>query len=322
VKGSLIKAELQRLFSRRFVQILTGLMIGVFALTVAVTMAGSHQPTPAEWANAVQSANANNEVHRQLYDECVDAHQPDATALERAKYPEQCRLIVERPEDFLWDTYVFRTSIRPLAGFLAAYLALFGFLIGATFIGAELTSGGTTNLLLWRPERVRVLGAKLGVLLGSIGVFSVVFSALYVATFYGIAQATGYVGGIDATFLGDLTLLVVRGIALALAVTAISFGVATVGRHTAASLGLLTAYAVVWEGGARLIMELLDQRPVEPFFLSSYVGAWMIGKLEYWVPYEADSRQIYAWQGAIVIGLLLAAVVGAAFGTFRRRDLV
>jgi len=320
VTGSLLRAELQRLWSRRFVQILTVVMIAVFGVTVAVTMASSRQPLPGDWANAVQQANANNEVHQQLYAECVAAQQPGAPAIEKAKYPGPCRLLVDQPEDFLYDTYVFHTSIRPLVGFLAAYLALFGFLIGATFIGAELTSGGATNLLLWRPERVRVLGAKLGVLLGSIGAFSVVFSAVYVATFYAIARATGYVGGVDSAFYGDLTLLVVRGIGLALAVTAISFGVATVGRHTAAALGLLTAYAVVWEGGARLIMEVLDSRPEDPWFLSTYVAAWMIGQVEYYVPYDTYEF-VYWWHGALVIGGLVAVVLGTAFTTFRRRDL-
>ncbi|MEV0274214.1 ABC transporter permease subunit [Hamadaea sp. NPDC050747] len=320
MKGSLIRAELQRLLSRRFVQILTAVMIGVFGVTVAVTMAGSHQPTAADWASAVVQANSNNEVHRQLYDECVAARQPGASAVDRAKYPNPCRLTVEQPEDFLYDTYVFRTSIRPLVGFLAAYLALFGFLVGATFIGAELASGGATNLLLWRPERVKVLAAKLAVLLGSIGLFSVVFSAIYVATFYGIAQATGYVGGVDSDFFGNLIVLVVRGIALAVMITAVSFGVATVGRHTAAALGLLTAYAVVWEAGARLVMEVLGYRPQEPWFLSTYVGTWMTGSLQYYIGYD-EYGHVEWWQGAAVLGTLVAAVLAAAFGTFRRRDL-
>ncbi|NUR73604.1 MAG: ABC transporter permease [Hamadaea sp.] len=320
MKGSLLKAELNRLLSRRFVQILAAVMIGAFAVTVAVTMAGSTTPSAGDWAAAVSQARANNEVHQQLYDDCVAAHGPEATALDRAKYPEQCRLVVEQPEDFLYDTYVFHTSIRPLVGFLAAYLALFGFLVGATFIGAELASGGTTNLLLWRPERVRVLGAKLAVLLGSVGVFSLVFSVLYVATFYGIAKATGYVGGVDADFFRQLALLVVRGLGLALMVTGISFGIATVGRHTAAALGLLTAYAVVWEAGGRLVMEVLDYRAQEPWFLSTYVGAWMVGRLEYYFGYGEYGR-IEWWHAAVVFGALVAVVLAAAFGTFRRRDL-
>ena len=154
---------------------------------------------------------------------------------------------------------------------------------------------------------------------------------MYVATFYGIAKASGYVGSIDSHFVGDLVLLVVRGLALALVVTAISFAIATLGRHTAAALGLLTGYVVVWEGGARLIMEVLDTRMPEPWFLSTYVGAWMAGQLEFYDYYDAcyaldggncsSHYYIYWWHGALVLAALLAVFVGGAFVAFRRRDL-
>ena len=48
---------------------------------------------------------------------------------------------------------------------LAALLALVAFVIGASFVGAEWNSGGMMNLLLWRPQRLQVLGTKLAALL-------------------------------------------------------------------------------------------------------------------------------------------------------------
>jgi ABC-type transport system involved in multi-copper enzyme maturation permease subunit len=330
---NLFKAELHRLLSRRFVQILTGIMIAAFGITVGVTMAGSHQPTAAEWAQATAQVQESKQTYRQLYDECVVAYRPDASAIERARFPEGCSFTEAHAEDFLWGTYVFHTSIRPLLGFLTAYLALFGFLVGATFIGAELSSGGATNLLLWRPQRTTVLATKLGVLLLAVGAFSVAFSAVYVGTFYGIAQATGYVGSVDADFMSDLALLIGRGLLLALIVTAISFGVATLGRHTAASLGLLTAYAVVWEGGARIIMQVLNTNMPDPWFLSTYVGAWMTGRIELYAHsggtcmgygnalFCSHQYAIYWWHAALVFIAALAVLVGGAFVSFRRRDL-
>lgn len=330
-RPSLLRAEFERLLSRRFVQLVTVLILAVFGITVAVTMAGSHQPSATEWASATEQARTNNEVHREMYENCLAAKEPGATAVQRAQFPGRCTYVEQMPEDFLYDTYVFRTSIKPLVGFLAAYLALFGFLIAATFAGAELSSGGAVNLLLWRPQRLRVLGAKLAVVLGSVGVFSAVFAAAYVGTFYGIAKATGYVGSADAEFMGDVTLLTVRGVGLALIVTALSFGIAVIGRHTAAALGLLTAYVVVWEGGARLIMEVLNTRLSEPWFLSTYVGAWMLGEVEVYDYYATclsdfggcydNYIYIYWWHAAIVFAVLLAAVVGGAFALFRRRDI-
>jgi ABC-type transport system involved in multi-copper enzyme maturation permease subunit len=332
---NLWKAELQRLLSRRFVRILTLLLVAVFGITIFVTMASSRTPTADDWANATAQAQTENQLRQQIYRQCLAAHEPGASALERAKFPDQCELTEYQPEDFLYDTYVFHKSIKPLIAFLAAYLALFGFLIGATFVGAELSSGGMTNLLLWRPRRLQVLGAKLGVLLGSVGVFSVLFSAVYIGTFYGIAQATGYVGSVDSALASDAALLLGRGLALVLVVTACAFGVAALGRHTAASLGLATAYVVVWEGGGRLMMELLNTNRADPWFLSTYIGAWMSGRLELYDRYApcvdfggmSDSYGcsqhyvIYWWHAAVVFMAILAAFVGGAFVLFRRRDL-
>jgi hypothetical protein len=332
---NLWKAELQRLLSRRFVRVLTILLVAVFGITVFVTMSSSRPPTSEEWHNATSQAQSVNQVRQQVYRDCLSAHEAGASAVERAKFPGRCVYNEVQPEDFLYDTYVFHKSIKPLIAFLAAYLALFGFLVGSTFVGAELSSGGMTNLLLWRPKRLQVLGAKLGVLLGSVGLFSVLFSAVYVGTFYAIAQATGYVGTVDSALVSGAGLLLVRGLGLVLIVTACAFGVATLGRHTAAALGLATAYAVVWEGGARLIMDMLSATRPDPWFLSTYIGAWMTGRLELFDRYTpcltydmvADSYSctnqyaIYWWHAAIVFLVVLAVFVGGAFTLFRRRDL-
>jgi ABC-2 type transport system permease protein len=332
---NLWKAELQRLLSRRFVRILTILLVAVFGVTIFVTMASSRTPTPDDWRNATSQAQSVNDIRQQIYRDCLSAHEPGASAVERAKFPGRCVYKEVQPEDFLYDTYVFHKSIKPLIAFLAAYLALFGFLVGATFVGAELSSGGMTNLLLWRPQRLQVLGAKLGVLLGSVGLFSVLFSAVYIGTFYGIAQATGYVGTVDSALVSDTGLLLVRGLGLVLVVTACAFGVATLGRHTAASLGLATAYVVVWEGGARLVMDMLSASRPDPWFLSTYIGAWMTGRLELYDRFKAcpsydmstdsfdcsNQYVIYWWHAAAVFLVVLAAFVGGAFTIFRRRDL-
>lgn len=332
---NLWKAELQRLLSRRFVRILTILLVAVFGVTIFVTMASSRPPTADDWRNATSQAQSVNDIRQQVYRDCLSAHEPGAPAVEQAKFPGRCVYNEVQPEDFLYDTYVFHKSIKPLIAFLAAYLALFGFLVGSTFVGAELSSGGMTNLLLWRPQRLPVLGAKLGVLLGSVGLFSVLFSAIYIGTFYGIAQATGYVGTVDSALVSDAGLLLVRGLGLVLVVTASAFGVATLGRHTAASLGLATAYAVVWEGGARLVMEMLSVNKPDPWFLSTYIGAWMTGRLELFGRFQmcqtydavgdkfdcSNQYAIYWWHAAAVFLVVLAAFVGGAFAVFRRRDL-
>ncbi|MFC3504875.1 hypothetical protein ACFOOK_28450 [Micromonospora krabiensis] len=78
---------------------------------------------------------------------------------------------------------------------------LFGFLVGASYIGADLNSGGVVNLLLWRPRRLAVLGAKLGTLLGSVLVLSLLASAAYLGTFWVIGQTAGLASGVERDVL-------------------------------------------------------------------------------------------------------------------------
>ena len=73
----------------------------------------------------------------------------------------------------------------------AAVLALVAYIIGASFVGAEWSSGGMMNLLLRRPQRLRVLGTKLAALLVFFTALTVVFSAVWTGVFYLIAQARG-----------------------------------------------------------------------------------------------------------------------------------
>ena len=332
---NLIKAELSRLASRRFVQILTALLFVVFAVTTVVTVASTHQPTAVEWQQAQESARQQREYLSTWQSQCLAAQLPGTPDEIRQQFPpdpNRCYVSTDKikAEDYLYDALVFRRVIFVLVGFLAAYLALFGFLIGATFIGAEMSSGGLTNLLLWRPQRMRVLGAKLGVLLGVVGVFSILFTLLYVGTFWTLGQTNGFPGVIEDGFWGRLTLMCLRGIVLALVATAISFSVAVIGRHTASSLGLLTAYAVVWEGGARIVMQVLNTQAQEPWFLSSYVFAWMAGKLNYYRGYcvsdgmdNVDScSSVITWvDSSAVLAVIVAVLVGGAFVHFRRRDI-
>jgi len=212
----------------------------------------------------------------------------------------------------------FVREIDELVYFLTAFLAFFGFLVAASFIGAELHSGGVVNLLLWRPNRTAVLGAKLGVALAFVLVASLAFSAIYVGTFYGLAASVGWVGNVDApTFWSDLVLLCLRGIGLALIVSAVGFAIATIGRHTAAALGVLIGYIIVWELGARLIVETLNidnNTSRDQWFLVSHVIAWISG------PGNRYSLTTFA-NSAMTFAVILAGLTALAFTTFRRRDI-
>lgn len=320
---NLALAELSRLVARRFVQLMAVLLIAAFGVTIATTVASSHEPTAVEWQRAADQVRAAEERIAVVREDCQ----------RREASTEFCDAFLERQpriEDYLYGVFVFSEEITDLVYFMIAFLALFAFLVSASFIGAELNSGGMTNLLLWRPQRVTVLGTKLVTVLAAVLAVSVVASVLYIGAFYVIAEVGGVPGLLDREFWRDLTVTVLRGLGLIAFAGAIGFGAATLGRHTAAALGLIATYAIVWEIGARIVFEVVEVGRTEQYMLTTYIGAWMAGEVSFYDRYACtsvfgslcDRQYELTWvHASAVFAIALAAIVGGAFATFRHRDL-
>lgn len=320
---NLVRAELQRLLARRFTQVLLLLVLAALTITFATTVVSSHQPTERELTLAQEQATQYRADREATYRQCLEitTRLGDAGQVGNRCGPPPSEI---RTEDFLYGVFVFEREMPNLLYFLAAFLALFGFLVGASYVGAELTSGGMTNLLLWRPRRDVVLGTKLGVLLAGVTAVALTVIGLYVGAFWALAQTTGLPGDLSGRFWGGIVLQVLRTVALVGVVTALGFALATLGRHTAAALGAAATYVVVWEIGARIVMAAVDWRRTESYMLSSYIIAWMNGD---YTAYEfacdgIDCAYTLSYTHAtFVFAVLLAAVVGTAFVVFRKRDL-
>ncbi|SIR09045.1 ABC transporter permease subunit [Micromonospora avicenniae] len=335
---NLVRAELERLGARRFVQLMLVLLVLAFGVTASTTLAGSHQPTAAELTDARTQAAESRRQMDEVYQRCVaqvNGNLPPGS--EQEDFPADCSefdpVLQDRlpvATDFLPGVFVFSQQAEPLLYFLIAFLALFGFLVGASYVGADLNSGGVVNLLLWRPRRMTVLGTKLGTLMGAVLGLSLLASLVYLATFWVIGQSAGLPGQLDGAFWAGLGAVHARGLVLVLLTSVLGFALATLGRHTSAALGTVAAYAVVWELGARLVMEIVDTAHPDRFMLSSHVGAWLSGRLEFWDASACASasgfcERVYAltWQPALAVLLGLTALLAvAAFSVFRRRDLI
>ncbi|MEV4625951.1 ABC transporter permease subunit [Micromonospora sp. NPDC049523] len=332
---NLIQAELERLGARRFVQLMLALLVVAFAVTVVTTVAGSRQPTAGEVERARVEVQQQIDTNERWLRECRESREEDPQNF-RSRYPVDCDEVFTRTpqiEDYLTGVFVFERQMPGLIYFLITFLALFGFLVGASYIGADLNSGGMTNLLLWRPQRLTVLGTKLGSLLGAVLGLSIVSSVLYLGAFWLVGQARGYPGILDADFWNTILTTTVRGWFLTLMVTALGFAIAVLGRHTAAALGVLAGYAVIWEGGGRIVMEIIDAPRPDVLMLSTYVGAWVLGQLHLsdqnfdCGPSLADfcqpTQYVLSWPAALLVLLVVVgAFVAGAFANFRKRDLV
>ncbi|GGR71854.1 hypothetical protein GCM10010169_14710 [Micromonospora fulviviridis] len=335
---NLVRAELERLAARRFVQLMVLLLVVAFAVTVATTLAGSHRPTPLELSRAQAQAADQVRDMELAHDRCLRIKAGTVTPDENDYLPRDCAQIdparmekLPAASDYLSGVFVFANEAEPLLYFLIAFLAMFGFLVGASYIGADLNSGGVVNLLLWRPRRIAVLGAKLGTLLGGLLGLSALASVAYLGVFWLIGEVSGLTGRLGGEFWSSLGVVWARGVVLVLLAAAIGFAVATLGRHTSAALGTVAAYLVVWELGARLVFQILDVARPERFMLSSYLGAWLSGEARFWdgsacddgVGGFCDGSYTLGWAPGLVVLLgLTGALVVAAFAVFRRRDLI
>lgn len=342
----LLRAESTRLFARRFTRIgLVGLVLLLAVIAFAIA-ASTRQPTPADMVAAKISAEQNRDQLNAEYTRCRDQQEQSGTSgVSPSTGPEpgqpgdkpyppgfDCHQIVAHlptEQDFLPASFNLARTGPDLFRALGAMLALFGFAVGASFIGADWSSGGVITLLLWRPRRIAVwLGKLASLLLGVLGV-SAVFSALWYATLWVLASrggSTAMTGG----ELRSLGLTDLRAVVLALAAATIGYAVSSLGRNTATALGVAVGWVVISEVGSRIIFEVIGATRPERWFLSTYVSAWLSNGVRLWdeSPCQDASKacipiewSISMQRAALVGTVLLLTVAGTALYAFRRRDV-
>jgi len=127
-------------------------------------------------------------------------------------------------------------------------LAIAGWLIGTSLVGAEWQAGTMTTLLTWEPRRFWVLVAK--TLAAAIGVFVMILALELVFTglMALVAATRGSTAGTDASLVRSIVGLDVRVAAVAAVGGVLGLALATVTRNTAAALGVAFVYLAIVEG--------------------------------------------------------------------------
>ena len=210
-------------------------------------------------------------------------------------------------------------------------IVMIAFLGGASFVGAELTSGAMTNLLLWHPRRLPALGAKLAALLIGVTVLSVASAALFLGALRLVAEFVGHPGTPEAEAWAELGGTFWRMLVLALLASVLGFALATLGRHTAAALGVATGYLILWEAGARLMLIAVRAASPDRWMLSTWVYAWAAGGFQR-TGYASSCTSsgesctypvlvITAPTALVVLLVVVGGLLAAAFASFHRRNL-
>jgi ABC-type transport system involved in multi-copper enzyme maturation permease subunit len=190
-------------------------------------------------------------------------------------------------------------------------LVLLAWLLGASFIGAEWHHHTVATTLTWEPRRSRVIGAKVAAAVLVTFAGALVLQALLAAALVPAALFQGTTAGAGSGWLGELAGVGFRAAALAAVAAVLGFGAASIGRNTAAALGVGFAYLAIVEN---LLGSL---RPAwRPWLLIGNSIVFVSGREQF----EIAGRSVT--EAGALLALYAAAVFLVAAVMFRRRDVV
>jgi hypothetical protein len=311
--------ELGRFRSRRAVGALLLLVVGLAALLVASAAYDTRPVSATEKAVALQQLAQARDDNIQEYQDCQANPEQylgsGATAAGCESTRPDVSWFLPRAELQLHN------EIGGRGRTLVALLAVVGVVVGATFCGADWSSGSLSNQLLFTPRRVGMWVAKALAAVVGMTVVAIVLLAAFWASLQGVASARGV--DTSATTWHEIVASSGRGVALVAAATLGSFALTMLLRSTVATLGLLLGAVVLGEGlAAGLPFDRMSQ-----WSPSQNVAAWLDNGIQVY----DDSTCTGAGQSCLYtlplghavayLGVLLLVAVLASLVTFKRRDV-
>ncbi|PZG17111.1 ABC transporter permease [Micromonospora craterilacus] len=335
---SLFRTELRRLAKRRFARWMTAAGLLVLVLVAAGLFISNQKIGPEQWAEAERAADRQHQEQVQWAEqERVNCERAKAAGDAVDYYPSDCAEISAPPREvieaqwFLPSTFNFRESFGDLLIPLAGILAMVGFVVGASFVGAEWNTGGMMNLLLWRPKRLTVLLTKLGALLTGLLALALPASVAWFGSLWLVATWRGTTEKMTSGVWQSFLLTGLRGIVLAMVATTVGFALASLGRHTAMALGGAIAVMVVGQVGLGILLGVAGVRFAEAWLLPTYAYAWMTKTvtLQDWrschATYSGECKPAtldITWQqSSLLFTVAVVVFLGAAMWAMRRRDI-
>ncbi|MDX6327286.1 MAG: hypothetical protein QOK15_3640 [Nocardioidaceae bacterium] len=315
----LLSVELGRLRSRRAVAALLLLAVALAALLVGSAAYDTRPVNAADRAVALNQLAQARDDGIQEYRTCLaDPEQylgSGATAAGCESTRPDLSWFLPRAQLHLAD------EIGGRGQTLIALLAVIGAVVGATFCGADWSSGSLGNQLLFVPRRGAVWLAKaVAVVVGMTAVAAVLVGGFW-AALQGVAASRGL-----ATSAGtwrEIEASSGRGLAMVAAATLGSFALTMLLRSTVATLGLLLGGVVLGEGlAAGLPFDRMTQ-----WSPSQNVAAWLSNGIQVYDdstcrgPGASCLYTLPLVHAAVYLGVLLLLAVVVSMVSFRRRDI-
>ena len=318
----LVWTEVTRLLSRRFTAIaLIMLLLGLGGLQLVVN--DSLSPLSGEQLAAAERA------YQETHQDWVENHeQYEQQCRGTGGTPSECTIPEPTLADFGVEPVPFEEAARTALELSTVLVALVTFLIAASYIGAEYSSGTIALWLTFIPRRGRVFWSKLltlvgfAVLLGAFSAAVVLVAALAIARLYG--------SRIDS--LRELAELGARSVLAVIGLTVLGFCLGMLTRHTAAAIGVLLASAVLWSVRTGPLSSLAWAQRVTRWTPEANMAAIVERGYKYYAPVEKVTpdgvnidfieHTVSFTHGLVYWSIFLALIVACSLLIFRRRDVI
>lgn len=133
---------------------------------------------------------------------------------------------------------------------MSTLAGLLGVVIGATLVGADWSSGSMATLLSWEPRRLVVFTVRAALVAVTIFSVAIVLLAFFAACFRLGVALRGSAAGADG-WLADATGSILRVGLMSVLYGLVAYAFASLGRSTAAGLGIVLAELILVEGFLR-----------------------------------------------------------------------
>lgn len=297
------------MLARRLVRLTVVLACLGIVVGGVLAFAFSGSLSDAAYQEHVRDFEARRAVVQERARECVRASGVDE---EQRRLPDDVakRCIPDEPRHAK-DPRFYRSRLKGVLQGVSGALAVVGWALGASLVGAEFASRGMTTLLTWEPRRLRVFVAKSAAAVLAMAALALgVLALVAVVMMPSLVLHHAPVRAVDPSW-ATLAGVVGRGVVLMAIASGIGFALATVGRNTAAALGAGFAYIIVLEN-----------------ILGSSMVRWrrwlLLGNVIVFVSGDNSGGDVPG-RSVVGAGVFLGAVafallIGAA-ASFRTRDL-
>jgi hypothetical protein len=263
----LLLAEFHRLFARDILKVVGLIAVGGAVLGGIGAYISTSPVAPATAAELDRELTRQSEVIEDRIRECMQPRELEESEIppdlseefrqqiieerQRARSRREC-LIQSIPNTGSRDLRLSLVGALPFSLLtIAAPLALLGFVVGASFIGAEWSAGTMTTALTWEPRRLRLLLVKTLAVVIVVAVGYVLAEAAMAVSLLPAAMLRGTTAGIGGWWWGLIADITWRGSALAIITTLLGFSMALLVRHTVAVVGAAFGYLVIVENVLR-----------------------------------------------------------------------